>query len=592
MELYPAFLREPPASHWMYDYCLAISISRKLSFGRGSRGSPPDSSATLKLASRLLLTFRVGFPHPSPRDIAMINYSATSAAVAIAFLLYSVLRRRSAVRNILGPPSPSWIFGNMLQLLLAPVYGENEFKWQKLYGPIYRLKGCFGQDRLMVADPLALQYIINTPHFEHSPLLEHGWDLLFGMGSVVVVKGEAHRRLRVALNPGFSASAITTRLESSSATSIDMCPLLCTAALSAVSEAVLGYSIDQLGEEFILADTIAARLPIWLSRTAIYLPTAVFKALRKAKYVAKQLGDQIVREKLQAAKQGLEINTDVYSLLRASPPFILSIAAYLPDDVPATVNPDESEKTGKVLSDEEVAAQTAVILTAGQDTTSNTLAFALLELATQPDFQEKLRAEIHSTFGGGHGNVAYDNMPLLNAFIKVGAQYSTGTYLNIGTQECLRFYPAGAILDCIAVRDMVIPLAESITTATGERVSEIPVQKGQLVTLALASCQRLESRWGKDAHEFKPSRWIEGTPYKGEAVGPYASLLSFLGGSRTCLGWRFAILEMHVIICELVGKFSFALSEKDPVRTRFADTLLPTVRSGEKGAPLCITRVL
>ncbi|KAJ7107696.1 cytochrome P450 [Mycena epipterygia] len=514
----------------------------------------------------------------------MISYSATSGAIIVALILYSVLRRHSAVHNIVGPPSPSWILGNMLQLLLAPVYGEYEFKWQKLYGPIYRLKGCFGQDRLMVADPIALQYILNTPHFEHSPLLEYIMDLLYGMDSVITLKGEAHRRLRAALNPGFSTSAvrsyqpifekvaqaITARLESSSETTIDMCPLLGTATLSAVSEAVLGCSIDHLGEEFImnntrilalsstqsagqiLAGAIVSWLPLWFLRTAIYLPTAVFKVLRQAKSVAKRLGDQIVREKLQAAKQGLEMNSDVYSLL---------------------LTPD---KTGKMLSHEEIVAQTAIILIAGQDTTSNTLAFALLELAKHPEFQDQLRAEIHSTLGAGSGNVAYDNMPLLNAFIK----------------EALRVYPPVAVLDQIAVCDTVIPLAESITTSTGKRISEIPVEKGQLVTLAFAAYQRLESRWGKDAHEFKPSRWIEGTPYQGEAVGPYANLLSFLGGPRTCLGWRFAILEMQVIICELVGKFSFALSEKDPVRPCLAGTLMPAVRSGEKSAPLCITRVL
>jgi hypothetical protein len=32
----------------------------------------------------------------------------------------------------------------MLQLLLPSTYGEYEFRWQKLYGPFYRLKGCFG----------------------------------------------------------------------------------------------------------------------------------------------------------------------------------------------------------------------------------------------------------------------------------------------------------------------------------------------------------------------------------------------------------------------------------------------------------------
>ncbi|KAJ7124219.1 cytochrome P450 [Mycena epipterygia] len=517
----------------------------------------------------------------------MINYNATCATIVVTLVLYSVLRQRSAVRNIVGPPSPSWIFGNMLQLLLTPVYGEHEFKWQKLYGPIYRLKGCFGQDRLMIADPLALQYILNSPHFEHSPLLDHLIDLLYGMDSVSGLKGEAHRRLRAALNRGFSASAvrsyqpvfekvaqaITARLESSSETTIDMCPLLGTATLSAASEAVLGCSIDHLSEEFImnnkrilaisstqsaaqiLADAIAVRLPVWLLRLAIHLPTAVFDALRRAKSVAKQLGDKTVREKLQAVEQGLEMTSDAYSLL---------------------LNPDKSEKTGKILSGEEVAAQTAIILIAGQDTTSNTLAFALLELARHPEFQDQLRSEIHSIVGVGPGSIAYDNMPLLNAFIK----------------EALRVYPAVAIHDRIAVHDTIIPLAESITTSTGERISEIPLRKGQLVTMALAAYQRDESRWGKDAHEFKPSRWIEGTVYQGEAVGPYANLLSFLGGPRTCLGWRFALLEMQVIICELVGKFSFALSEKDPVRTRLVITLMPAVRSGEKGAPLRVTRVL
>jgi hypothetical protein len=51
------------------------------------------------------------------------------------------------------------------------------------------------------------------------------------------------------------------------------------------------------------------------------------------------------------------------------------------------------------------------------------LAFGLVELARAPDLQEELRAEIYATLGSGRaGSVAYDNMPLLNAFIKVRAQ--------------------------------------------------------------------------------------------------------------------------------------------------------------------------
>jgi cytochrome P450 len=46
---------------------------------------------------------------------------------------------------------------------------------------------------------------------------------------------------------------------------------------------------------------------------------------------------------------------------------------------------------------------------------ANTLAFGLLELARNPEFQEKLREEVNTR----QGNVGYDSLPLLNAFIKV-----------------------------------------------------------------------------------------------------------------------------------------------------------------------------
>jgi hypothetical protein len=109
-------------------------------------------------------------------------------------------------------------------------------------------------------------------------------------------------------------------------------------------------------------------------------------------------------------------------------------------------------------------------------------------------------------------------------------------------QEALRLYPAEAITERMAVEDALIPLSDGITTSKGELISHLPVRKGQIVNLGIASYQRfvgsrgcrghsvfvhirrLESRWGDDAHEFKPSRWLDGGAVKGEAVGPYANL--------------------------------------------------------------------
>jgi len=100
------------------------------------------------------------------------------------------------------------VLGNMLQLLVSRQYGEYEFEWRRLYGSVYRIKGCFGQNRLIVSDPVALQYIINSPSFDFSPILQAMRRWGGGPGSVVTRDGEDHRQLRASLNPAFTATAV------------------------------------------------------------------------------------------------------------------------------------------------------------------------------------------------------------------------------------------------------------------------------------------------------------------------------------------------------------------------------------------------
>ncbi|KAJ7249880.1 cytochrome P450, partial [Mycena rebaudengoi] len=174
------------------------------------------------------------------------------------------------------------------------------------------------------------------------------------------------------------------------------------------------------------------------------------------------------------------------------------------------------------LSHDEIISQTALLLLAGQETTANTLALGIRELARNSDFQNRLRDEINAHRGITSG-AQYEDMPLLNAFIK----------------ETLRVYPAVPLNEQIAVEDTFLPLTTGITTISGEKRTKLPIRKGQMVTLALASYQRLESIWGSDAHEFKPNRWIEGTACTGDPVhgSPYSNLLCFFSGPRTCLGY-------------------------------------------------------
>ncbi|KAJ7305668.1 cytochrome P450 [Mycena albidolilacea] len=437
-------------------------------------------------------------------------------------------------------PSPS-CGGTSLLVVDLWWYGDHEFEWQKLYGPVYRVKGCFGFYLLEGAD---------LRGYGQFAAWREKWRTL------IVYLGDEHRRLRSALNVGFTPGAvrnyqpvfqkvaeiISEQFEKSAgASSTNIRPTLRTGTLTAISEAVLGISIEALGKDLvantmqfgdftasqsegqIIGDAIGGHLPVWFWHAAMYFPTVAAKVIRTERYLANRTGHRVVQDKIDAAAQGLEVDTDVFGLL---------------------LTPGILDHT-KGLSVDDVVAQTTIMLVAGQETTANAVAFALLELARDADFQDKLRGEIHSSAGSSPRNSVYDSMPLLNALIK----------------ETLRLYPAGALSDRVPMEDTVIPLKEAIITSTGERISQIPVKKGQLLTIAVAAYQRLPARWGADADKFNPSRWLDGRTYQEDAISPYANILSFNGGPRICLG----ILEMQVILCELVAKFSFAEADNSTV---------------------------
>jgi len=351
------------------------------------------------------------------------------------------------------------------------------------------------------------------------------------------------------------------KLEAASESVVDICQVIGAGTLAAIAEVVLGCSVEELDEELVqllstavvqetrqtpssvIANALSALSPQFnlLKHVVSFLP--VLGLLRKARKLATRLGTQVIEEKAAALEGGMDPGDDLYAYLL---------------------------RQNTTLTKEDIANQTSVLLMAGQDTTANTLTFGLLELARKPELQEKIRKEIHSM-----ADSTYDNKPLLNALIK----------------ESLRMFPAEALAERIVVRDTVIPLTESISTMAGEHIDHIPVRKGEVVLVGIASYQRDKSRWGENPDKFDPLRWVDGRVIQGEAIGPYANLLSFLGGPRTCLGWRFAVMEMQTIFSELLGKFSFALAEDKPddLFVQLAATLQPSDPNGKKIAPLSVT---
>ena len=159
------------------------------------------------------------------------------------------------------------------------------------------------------------------------------------------------------------------------------------------------------------------------------------------------------------------------------------------------------------------------MMVAGIDTTSNTLAFMAYLLSRNLDKQEMIRKEIKS--------VIKDGQPITSqslAKIKI---------LRATVKETLRLYPI------VSLNMRVLP---ADTVIGGHNIP-----KGTLVAYSLYYNKGLFS----DPEEFKPERWLR---ENSKEIHPFTSL-PFSHGSRSCIGRRFAELELQLALVGLLRSF-------------------------------------
>ncbi|KAJ7054219.1 cytochrome P450 [Mycena amicta] len=514
-------------------------------------------------------------------------YRLLAACTAVVGLGAWVLRRRRdrrLINTIPGPTPTSWIYGSLVELFITNEYGENEFKWQEAYGPVYAIKGCFDETRLMISDPATIKFVLNSPAFVSGATQQKAANALFGYGSVFMAQGNTHKYLRGLMNPWFSAKNVRSTLPimreiavklverweqlGFPGKTVDVTRSMGDAAIDIVGDAIFEHpfnglsgqsdlskiqrglvnSMSSASRSALLMDYCLKYVPNFVFNLAITLPLPATQMLRDYRCTTDDLGRTIVHQKRETMGSKKD-DAFVSALLRT-------------EDNPSFGVPDE-----------QIAVHLRTILFAGEDTTGSTLGWLLYKLAEMQEFQTALREEINQA--GAY--IDYDNMPLLNAIIN----------------EVLRIYPALPMAERVAAEDCVLPLSQPIITTTGELITHIPIQKGQYVYVAIGSYHRLSSIWGDDAREFRPSRWLQAEqPCRGTALGPYASLLSFLAGHGVCLGWRFAVQEIQVLIAEIVRNFVLTLPPNDTVRAQcFGLTLVPKTADGVQHIPLHVEHV-
>ncbi|KAI0318198.1 cytochrome P450 [Amylostereum chailletii] len=525
-------------------------------------------------------------------NIILVAQAVVAACVAAIVLTY--VRQYLAQRHlsvIPGPVSPSFATGNLKQIYNT---GATQFHQElyRLYGRVIRLAGPLGETQLMISDTKALYTMLikdqNT--FEEAGQLIMTNLLVFGPGLLSTL-GSTHKKQRKLLNPAFSTNhmrrlvpmfqSITMELQNimrkelavKGTQEIDMLDWMGKLALELIAQAGLGYTFKALeGENSDFGQALKSFIPL-ASRTQIWrrwLPhlNSVFPA-RLLRFTAThvpwpdvqslvQVADTIYstsksawEEKKEAAARGEEA---VVNQLGGGKD-IMSII------LRANSSADEEDK----LPDDQLLAQMGTFLFAGTDTTSSALSRILHLLSLNPDVQEKLRQEVTAA-GGEKGELDHDalnELPILEAICR----------------ETLRLFPPLGFVQRLTLKDAVLPLGTPVKGLDGRDISEIMVPSGTFIHLNIAGVNRDPEIWGPDADQWKPERWLRPLPESVAAShipGVYANQMTFIGGGRACIGFKFSLLEMKVVLSQLLPVFRFAPPKKE-IFWRFGVITTPSV---------------
>jgi len=484
----------------------------------------------------------------------IFQFIKLSAVIFVFYGLYRVARiihaeLTSPIFHLPGPVNSNLFLGNLRDL------SKDTNHWSSQYGPMVRFNGFLGLSYLYVTDREALNHILTNGYVYIKPSFARRQVAnLWGPG-LPFVEGEQHKKQRKILNPAFGPVHIrdftelfvekSIQLQDVWATEcskeggtgrLDVIVGLGKVALDIISATGFHHELDSLlGLESDLNRAAALLSQLNLVRWQLRRFIPILWLLPDPEQVQlddiKQIFSRIATRVLDESKASVRTTNE-----KASGRDVLSLL------VRNNMSPDVPEH--RRLSDEEVKAQVASFLIAGHETPTIATSWALFSLAKNRKIQAKLREELLTV------DTYKPTMDQLNAL----------TYLDMVIRETMRMYPPFKANSRVSAKDDILPLAKPIIDRRGNMLSSISIQEGQVVIIPLSAIHKDKSIWGEDALDFRPGRW-ECLPGSVNTLpGVWSHLLSFWGGPRSCIGFRFAITEMKALLFTLVRAFEFDLA--------------------------------
>ncbi|QRV84540.1 cytochrome P450 family protein [Ceratobasidium sp. AG-Ba] len=507
-------------------------------------------------------------------------------ALKVAQLSYDPIRKLfSPLRHLDGPPNESLIFGHMKRVFAATGSSLQE-EWKRQYGPTFVYRGFLSSWRLHTTDTRALSFIMNqSQSFPKPEAFRRGLADVLGEG-ILFADFEGHKRQRRVMNPAFGPSQVRElvpifwqksnklrdawldliKATAEDVATIEVLSWLSRTTLDIIGAAGFDYHFNALENDHDeLAIAFAKIFDAGPQFTVLGILKGLFPALRVIPdqrsrilqanmAIMQRIGTKLVADKKAALEQEIKTGTTAQSRDLLT----LLIKANM-----------ACESEDSRMTDSEVLGQISTFLVAGHETTSTSTTWGLYALAKHREVQQKLRKELlESGFGDEPSMTDLDRLPYLDSVVR----------------EILRLHAPvpGTLRE--AAHDIEIPVSQSFKDRHGVERMFISLQKGDTIMLPVQVTNCSVEVWGENASEFCPERWDDLPSAANEMPGVWGHIMTFLTGSHSCIGYRFAVVEMKALLYTLVRSIEFDISPTIVIEGKTAMVTRPRVASEpEKG---------
>lgn len=460
----------------------------------------------------------------------------------LGLLLYSLSHYFKIVILALKMPGPPVVplIGNCLMIKERDLLYEQAAKSYITYGPIARI-WIMLYPVFVVLEPHDLQTVLSSKKHTDKIFFYKLLHNFLGNG-LITSSGEKWSLHRKLLQPSFhlsvlekfcetftdSAQNFTERLSRSPKT-INITQYVNDCVLDILNEAVLGIpvlrkSVDKIEESPFRQGKVVVPYRVtrpWLLLDFIYKMTETAASELNQKHKLVNFTRKVIDQRRRMKLNGEPIDRKC-----------------LLDHM------IELSENYKHFNEDDIVNEACTFMLAGQDSVGAGIAFCLFLLAQNPDDQQKCFNEIHEIFGDE------DRRPTMNDLREM-------RYTEQCIKETLRLYPS-------------VPLLARKITEDIE-VSKYKIPAGSEIFIVPYATHRIPHIY-PDPERFDPTRFSSENVEKRH---PYA-FIPFSAGPRNCIGHKFAILEMKIVISKMLRQFKLL---PVPGRTKIEPSFRITVRA-------------